>query len=178
MSETSIIEGIRRGDRAAMHTLYDMLSGYALATAMRYLGNHADAEDVTHDSFVKVFTQFHHYTYRGSGSLKAWVLRIVANESVNYLRRNSKLVFTDQIPDDKEENPPDITPIPPNVLTKMISTLPTGYRTVLNLFVFEQKSHKEIASLLGIKESTSASQYLRAKKMLAHMINEYTRSHE
>ena len=60
----------------------------------------------------------------------------------------------------------------------MISTLPTGYRTVLNLFVFEQKSHKEISSLLGIKESTSASQYLRAKKMLAHMINEYTRSHE
>ena len=178
MSEKSIIEGIRSGDRAAMHTLYDMLSGYALATAMRYLGNHADAEDVTHDSFVKVFTQFHHYTYRGSGSLKAWVLRIVANESVNYLRRNSKLVFTDQIPDDKEENPPDITPIPPNVLKKMISTLPTGYRTVLNLFVFEQKSHKEIASLLGIKESTSASQYLRAKKMLAHMINEYTRSHE
>ena len=178
MSEKSIIEGIRSGDRAAMHTLYDMLSGYALATAMRYLGNHADAEDVTHDSFVKVFTQFHHYTYRGSGSLKAWVLRIVANESVNYLRRNSKLVFTDQIPDDKEENPPDITPIPPNVLTKMISTLPTGYRTVLNLFVFEQKSHKEISSLLGIKESTSASQYLRAKKMLAHMINEYTRSHE
>ena len=60
----------------------------------------------------------------------------------------------------------------------MISELPDGYRMVLNLYVFEQKSHKEIADMLDIKESTSASQYLRAKKLLASKINNYLKNKE
>ena len=161
-----------------MRSLYDSLSGYAMATAMRYTGNRADAEDVVHDCFVKVFTHINNYTYRGSGSLKAWVLRIVANESINHLRKESKFVYTDQMPEDMDSEPPDLSLLPPDMLNKMISSLPSGYRTVLNLYVFEQKSHKEIARLLGIKENSSASQYLRAKKLLAHMINEYKRIHD
>lgn len=61
----------------------------------------------------------------------------------------------------------------PQALQEMIGQLPIGYRTVLNLYVFEDKSHQEIAQLLGIKESSSASQLHRAKQMLARQINEY-----
>ena len=68
---------------------------------------------------------------------------------------------------------PDVGTISMKILMDMIASLPTGYRTVFNLYVFEQLSHKQIARLLGIKESTSASQYLRAKRMMARKINEY-----
>ena len=63
--------------------------------------------------------------------------------------------------------------VPPKVLMEMVAHLPSGYRMIVNLYVFEGKKHKEIAQLLGIKESTSASQFLRAKRLLAKMINEY-----
>ena len=87
--------------------------------------------------------------------------------------RQSRITFVDEVPEDVSDDEPEVERVPPAVLTKMIGELPEGYRLVLNMFVFEQRSHKEIADLLGIKESTSASQYLRAKKFLAKKINEY-----
>jgi RNA polymerase sigma-70 factor (ECF subfamily) len=72
-----------------------------------------------------------------------------------------------------DEEPPDVTHIPPEVINRMIASLPTGYRIVFNQFVFEHKSHKEIAQELGIKENSSASQLLRAKRLLAKMIHQY-----
>ena len=59
------------------------------------------------------------------------------------------------------------------MIQQMIKSLPTGYRTVFNLYVFENKSHSEIAHLLGIKEKTSSSQFSRAKNLLASMIRQY-----
>ena len=84
------------------------------------------------------------------------------------------MTFTDHVPemtDDEEE--PDIGDVPMQVLMRMIHELPAGYRTVFNLYVFEQMSHKQIARELGIKESSSASQYLRAKRLLAKAIVEF-----
>ena len=80
------------------------------------------------------------------------------------------------MPDDADEGEPDVERVPPDVLTQMIGRLPVGYRVVLNMFVFEQMTHKEIARRLGIKENSSASQFFRAKQMLAKMINEYTKT--
>jgi RNA polymerase sigma-70 factor (ECF subfamily) len=78
----------------------------------------------------------------------------------------------------EQDEEPDIGDMPPNVLMEMIGRLPQNYRTVLNLFVFEQRSHKDIASLLGIKENTSSSIFFRAKRMLKKMIIEYKRQQE
>jgi RNA polymerase sigma-70 factor (ECF subfamily) len=179
VTERQIIEGIQQSNRQAMQEMYCQLAGYAMSTAMRYLSDQEAARDVLHDSFIKAYTKAHQFHYKGEGSLKAWVMRIVANESLNVLRQNAKIHFTDQIPDDEADQEPDIPPIPPDELNKMIQRLPSGYRTVLNLYVFEQKSHKEIAQLIGIKENSSASQFLRAKRMLAKMINDYkTHSHD
>lgn len=82
------------------------------------------------------------------------------------------------LPDKEEEEEPDVGSVPPGVIQKMIQALPEGYRTVLNLYAFEEKSHKEIAALLGITESTSASQLHRARAILARQINEYKKRTE
>jgi len=89
------------------------------------------------------------------------------------VRQKSRFTFVDEIPDAVDDDPPAVEKVPPAELTRMIGELPEGYRLVLNMYVFEQKSHKEIAQQLGIKESSSASQYLRAKKLLAKKINDY-----
>ncbi len=174
--EQKIIKGIADGDRKAMRVLYERLAGYAMAVAQRYLPHNDDAKDVVHDSFVKVFSHIGDFNYRGEGSLKAWVMRIVSNEAINMLRKTAKISFVSEFPDEPDEEPPDIESIPPEEINRLIGMLPPGYRTVLNLFVFEQKSHKQIAEILGIKENSSASQFLRAKKMLAKLIKEYHQS--
>lgn len=164
-----------------MRAMYDLLAGHVMATALRYLGNPDDCCDVLQDCFLKGFTRIHDFDYRGKGSLRAWMSRIVANESINHLKQQSRLTFlaeTDvEMPDD-DGPPPDMALIPPEVINRMIASLPTGYRVVFNQFVFERKSHKQIAQALGIKENSSASQLLRAKRLLARMINQYIQEHD
>ena len=99
----------------------------------------------------------------------------VVNESLDYIRRNGRFTFTDDIPDGAEEDEPEIDAIPDDVLMEMIGRLPDGYRVVLNMYVFGGMSHKEIAEKLGIKTGTSASQYFHAKKLLAKMIDDYNK---
>lgn len=172
-SEKELLDDIKGGSRDAMHRLYERYIGYAMAVALRYVPVRDDAEDVVQDSFVKVFSSISKFQYRGEGALKGWLLRIVANEAISFVRQQNRFSIVDEIPDDVEEDDPEVERIPPSVLTRMIGELPDGYRLVLNMYVFEQKSHREIAQQLGIKESSSASQYLRAKKLLARKIKEY-----
>ena len=79
----------------------------------------------------------------------------------------------EEIPDEADEEEPDVGGVPMEQLQRMIEELPVGYRAVFNLYVFEQLSHKEIAAVLGIKVNTSASQYSRAKKLLARRIKNF-----
>ena len=179
MTEQQIVNGVKNGDRKAMRAMYDLLAGYAMATAHRYLGDRDICKDVLQDAFLQAFTRIGDFSYRGEGSLRAWVTRIAANESINLLKRGQRITFLQtqdvEIPDDE---PPDINHVPPEVINRMIASLPPGYRVVFNLYVFEHKSHKEIAQLLGIKENSSASQLLRAKRLLAKMINQYNQEHD
>ena len=172
-AEELLVSRIKEGDRTAMRTLYDRYSGYVMAVALRYVPDRDDVQDVVQDSFVKIFTSIGSFSYRGEGSLKAWMGRIVANMSLDFLRKNKTLSFTSDLPNIADEPEPDIGGVSDEALMSMIARLPDGYRVVLNMFVFEQRSHKEIAEQLGIKESSSASQYLRAKKLLAKKINDY-----
>ena len=146
-----------------------------MATALRYVADRDDACDVVQDSFVKIFQSIGQFEYRGEGSLRSWVTRIVVNEALGLLRRKSGLTFTDDIPDTADDEEPDISQVSDEQLATLIAALPEGYRVVLNMYVFGEMSHKEIAAELGISPSTSASQFFHAKKMLARMINEYRR---
>ena len=168
-----MVKAILEGEQGAGRRLYARYSGQLMAIALRYMGNGEDAADVLQDAFVKVLTNINRFEFRGEGSLSAWMSRITVNEALNQLRHRAWLVHEELSDDEPPDEEPEVARVPPEVLMRMVGDLPEGYRTVLNLFVFEQMPHRQIARQLGIKESTSASQYLRAKRMLAHKIREY-----
>ena len=148
-NEIELIEGCRAGKDSARKELYTLYSKQMLAVCYRYTGDMDAAHDVLHDGFIKIFTRF---TFRGECALGTWVTRVMVTQAIDYLRRKhrfSQLVVSEE-------------------------QLPDGCRTVFNLYVFEEKSHKEIAELLHIKEHSSTSQLHRAKCMLAKRIKEYT----
>lgn len=164
------------GDNTATEWIYRRHVRYLSALCSRYITEDEDIKDVLQESFIKIFTSLDSFKYRGEGSLKAWITKITLNETLKFVRNNSRLPI-DSI-DDKDTNIADgdsmeTEDIPTDVLHQFIRELPDGYRTVFNLYVIDDKSHKEIAQLLGIKENTSASQLHKAKSMLARKIKHY-----
>ncbi len=178
--EKDLVREAARGDRSAMADLYGRNIGYLVAVCSRYISSEEDRNDVLQSSFVKIFSSIGRFEYRGDGSLRAWMTRIVVNEAIRYLREQTRSSHADerQMSDMAEEEDPEVEDIPVGVIQDMIRQLPDGYRTVFNLFVFEEKSHKEISAMLGITESTSASQFHRAKNILAKKIKEYRKTIE
>lgn len=174
LSELDILNKIRSGEASGMRLLYERYIGYLTAVCSRYVIDRAMVKDILQDAFVKVFSKLDGFEYRGEGSLKAWMSRIVVNDSLKSLRSAGRLKYVDELPDTEGDGDIEGMPeVPVRELAEMIKSLPDGYRTVFNLFVFEKKSHKEIAGLLGIKEDSSASQFFRARAMLAKKIKEY-----
>lgn len=177
ISEEELSLQCQRGDMQARRTLYERYGGGLMAICLRYIGDRETAEDVLHDGFLRIFQSIKQFSYQGEGSLKAWLSRVMVNEALGYLRKKNvqlqQEVLMTEILDVPDTDDSDLNDIPRSVLMKFISELPDGYRTVFNLYVFEEKSHKEIASLLGITEHTSSSQFYRAKSLLIKKINEY-----
>lgn len=151
-----------------------------LAVCYRYTGDMDEAHDVLHDGFIKIFSNF---TFRGECSLATWMTRVMMTQAIDYLKRKQRftqlVVSEEQLPDviDEASVAESGSGLSEEVLMKFVAELPDGCRTVFNLYVFEEKSHKEIARLLHIKEHSSTSQLFRAKCLLAKRIKEYT-AHE
>ena len=172
-NEIELIEGCRAGKDSARKELYTLYSKQMLAVCYRYTGD----MDAAHDGFIKIFTRF---TFRGECALGTWVTRVMVTQAIDYLRRKHRfsqlVVNEEQLPDVQDEASiaESGSGLSEEVLMAFVAELPDGCRTVFNLYVFEEKSHKEIAELLHIKEHSSTSQLHRAKCMLAKRIKEYT----
>ena len=173
-NEELLLNLVRKGDEQAMRILYCRNIRYLSAVCSRYIYEEEDIKDVLQDAFLKIFASIKSFEYRGEGSLKGWMTKITLNETLTFIKNNSRLRFVElkQEEIDKIEEP-NTEGIPPAVIHSMIRELPDGYRTIFNLYVIESKSHKEIAELLGIKPDSSASQLHRAKAMLAEKIKKY-----
>lgn len=173
-NEELLLNLVRKGDEQAMRILYCRSVRYLSAVCSRYIYEEEDIKDVLQDAFLKIFASIKSFEYRGEGSLKGWMTKITLNETLTFIKNNSRLQFVElkQEEIDKIEEP-NTEGIPPAVIHSMIRELPDGYRTIFNLYVIEGKSHKEIAELLGIKPDSSASQLHRAKAMLAEKIKKY-----
>ena len=172
---SDIVSRAQRGEIDALRSVYEQTVSYLSVVCSRYIADGEESKDILQDVYLKAFRSLDKFTYKGEGSLRAWISRIAVNEAVNRLREKKKLsVFNEDvaIPDIADDEPPDIESIAESDILEAIHSLPEGYRTVFNLYLFEKKSHKEIASMLGISEGTSASQYHRAKAMLAKKIKE------
>ncbi|MDL2304484.1 sigma-70 family RNA polymerase sigma factor [Bacteroides sp. OttesenSCG-928-D19] len=177
MEEFELSNLCRAGDNRARKELYERFSGRMFGICLRYTGDRDTAQDMLHDGFLKMYASFDKFTWRGEGSLRAWMERVLINSILQSFRKNdvmNRTIDIEEVSDLGEEpDPSDVETISQTVLMKFINELPDGYRTVFNLYTFEEKSHKEIAQLLGINEKSSASQLFRAKSVLAKKIKEY-----
>ncbi|MFI3303161.1 MAG: RNA polymerase sigma factor [Rikenellaceae bacterium] len=183
--DQNLIERVKRRDRAAQRELYDLYAGRLLSVSLRYVGRYDIAEDILHDAFIKVFRSIDSFIYRGEGSPRAWMERIVINTALEWLKAQKKIdvvSYNDDYMSTKVEfvdpTSDDIERVPQSEVLRFIADLPDGYRTVFNLYIMEGYSHREIAQELGINEKSSSSQLLRAKRLLATKINKYIRDNE
>jgi RNA polymerase sigma factor (sigma-70 family) len=171
MTEEAILHGCLQNNSAAQRALYEKYSSKMLVVCYRYGHNREDAEDMLQEGFIKVFAQIH--TFENRGSLEGWIRRIIIHTCINNLKKNKRfqesvdLIHATAV-QVREENIPSI--IQAKEVVECIRTLPIGYRTVLNLYAIEGFSHKEISDILDIEESTSRSQYTRAKAMLEDIL--------
>lgn len=168
-----ILEGCRRGRPSSQKELYEMLAPKMFAVCLRYMDSRDDAEDILQDGFVTLFTRLD--TYSGEGSFEGWARKIFVNTALMSLRKNDALKMSDDLEtawDVRSDVTTQIQNIGYKELTRMISSLPAGYRTVFNMYVIEGYSHKEISEELGISEATSRSQLMRARTMLQEKIKD------
>ena len=179
-NEMELIKECRAGSDSARKRLYTLYSNRMLALCYRYTGDMDAAHDVLHDGFIKIFTRFN---FRGESSLATWITRVMVTQAIDYLRKqkrvNQWMVYEEQLPDVPDHSETgDNSGISEEQLLAFVAQLPDGCRTVFNLYVFEEKSHKEIAGMLHIKEHSSTSQLHRAKCLLVKKINEYRKNEE
>jgi len=180
--EEALIKKAVNRDAGAIEALYDNYAPGLLTVCFRYCGNRNDAEDVLHDGFIKIIQHIHTFKIRSDGTIEAWMRRIMVNTALNFLRKRLKEKYfvdidpiLDKIDPYQEEiaDPEEIyLQVDRERIMQIICDLPAGYRTVFNLYVFEQYGHKEIAELLGCSENTSKSQLSKARALLRKKMNQ------
>ena len=155
----------------AQRKLYEHFAPSMLGVCFRYTKSQDDAEDVLQDGFVKVFK--HLKQYKSNGELGAWIRKIMVNTALNYLKTTRKyqydLLFDETPLHVVSTENPDVK-LQTKELAELIRQLPTGFQTIFNLHAIEGYTHVEIASMLGISDGTSRSQYARARGLLIEWI--------
>lgn len=171
MTEEKILKGCRENLATAQEVLYARFSPKMLGVCYRYAKNQEDAEDMLQEGFMKVFSQIRQF--KAEGSLEGWIRKIIVHTCINILKKNKK--FDDSVSlvyayglKLNEYNVSSL--LQAKQVVECVRLLPIGYRTVLNLYAIEGFSHREIGAILGIEESTSRSQYTRAKALLQEIL--------
>jgi RNA polymerase sigma-70 factor (ECF subfamily) len=171
VTEKEIIEGCLRQKRECQQELFRRYAGKMLGVCMRYARHQMEAEDVVQDAFIKVFD--HLNQFQNKGSFEGWIRRIVVNTALKTFDRKS---FTHEqygldVREDYSAAEPSVyAQLSEEELLGLIAQLPDGYRIVFNLYAIEGYSHAEVAEMLGVQESTSRSQLVKARKMLQAMV--------
>ncbi|MEQ8625188.1 MAG: RNA polymerase sigma factor [Vicingaceae bacterium] len=167
MSDEEMLKGCKANNAAAQKYLFDRYARIMTGVCMRYADSYAEAQDIVQDGFIKVFKKIG--TFSGTGSLEGWIRRIMVNTALDYLRsiKNERFnVSVDDVDYLLKEKQKIVSSMQAEDLLAVVRTLPTGYRTVFNMYAVEGYSHKEIGELLEISENTSKSQYSRARTLL------------
>lgn len=174
LPQNHLIEACKRGDRRAQYTLYGQYKHAMFNLAVRFMGDHAAAEDALQMAFLKAFQNLE--SYQGDATFGAWLKRIVINTCLNQLKkRRDEIGLSEElpnIPDEEDETNFEEVALKVEQVRKAIQALPEGYRAVLTLYLLEGYEHSEIAEILQISISTSKTQYQRAKKKLRKILTE------
>ena len=174
MEERQLIEGCVRGETWAQKKLYELHAPEMLSVCQRYVCNRETATDLLHDGFIKMFTKIH--AYSGTGSFKGWMRRVFVTTALEHLRRNDVLRFgvdVESIVNQAEETDVSVFEhLSNDDLLACIARLPDKNRTVFNMHAIEGYTFVEIAAELRINESTSRTQYAKARQLLQKMVME------
>jgi RNA polymerase sigma factor (sigma-70 family) len=172
--DKTLIRGCINGHESYRYELYRRYAGKMLPVCKRYAGNREEAEDYLQEAFIKVFDKLD--TFQFNGSLEGWVRRVVVHTCLNHLR--SRKLYLD-IPEDapyQDHHTPDaIHDMSEQELLQLVQSLPSGYRTVFNMYAIDGYDHAEIAEVLGINEGTSRSQLAKARMWLRNAIEKKTK---
>ncbi|MEL6141277.1 MAG: RNA polymerase sigma factor [Bacteroidota bacterium] len=172
MTEAEIIQGCKSGDRRAQKALYDRYAPKMLGIVRRYVSRLDEAEDLLVEGLFKALDKID--SYQEQGSFEGWIRRIVVNEALMYLRKNFALKqaadLSDINPSAFSIRPRAAEDLAAQDILDLLDQLPTGYRTVFNLYVIEGYKHREIAELMGVSINTSKSQLILAKQRLRKLL--------
>jgi len=165
-----IIELSKARNSQAQFQLYQLYSKAMYNICYRIMNNREEAEDMLQEAFTEAFMKID--TFRFESAFGAWLKRITINKCINALKkRKAELVYTETVPDSHQE---DENFIPAGLTTEQVQVamdeLPEGYRLVFSLFLLEGYDHGEIGQILGISESTSKSQYSRARQKIQDIL--------
>jgi RNA polymerase sigma-70 factor (ECF subfamily) len=170
--EFLLIAGCLREERWAQKQLYETYYGKLLGVCLRYSNNSEDARDILNEGYVKVFRYLERY--KVGTSLECWMRRIMINTSIDYYRKEMRHRSDDieaaqyKIAEDNDV----VSNYSAQEILKVIQVLPPAYRAVFNLYAIEGYSHKEVAESLGITESTSRSNLVKARVKLKELLTE------
>lgn len=170
MTDKELIEGCLREDARCQRAIFDRYAGLLLGVCRRYARHRAEAEDILQEAFIRIFDNLDRF--ENKGSFEGWLRRIAVNTALKYYQRKhftQELTGLEQLPD-APTAPDAYAQLGEEELLALIARLPDGYRIVFNLYAIEGYSHKEIADLLEISESTSRTQLLKARKLLQSQI--------
>ncbi|SJZ32491.1 RNA polymerase sigma factor [Sediminibacterium ginsengisoli] len=175
--QTAVVRKACKGDGESQSWLYRQYSKAMFNICMRMTGNRNDAEDVLQDAFILAFRNIHQL--KEPAQFGGWLKRIVVNECIRFSKKNLQWSDWDEKWDDslRNEEPEWWTTVSLELVHREIKGLPDGCRQVFNLYVLEDYSHRDIASNLGISESTSKSQYHRARQLLKERITKQLQIH-
>jgi RNA polymerase sigma factor (sigma-70 family) len=171
MEEVTLIKQCIDGNPRAQKALFDMFAPKMFSVCMRYVKDKMRAEDVLQDALVKIYSKLPEYKFEGV--FEGWIRRIVVNTCLDQLRKDQKFLKEIQVEEVSyriEQHEFIAEKLMADDLMKLIQSMPDGYRVVFNMFAIEGYSHKEISKELGVTESTSKSQYLRARAYLKDRI--------
>lgn len=172
MTEEELVQRCLDRDPVAQRALYESYSGLMMSLCRRYTESSDDAEDVLQEGFIKVFEKLHQF--KGAGNLGGWIRTVMVNTALIHIRKNKRWNQSEDILLHEELNAEVfgvLEELAAEELMKLIEAMPVGYRTVFNLFAIEGYSHKEISDLLEITESTSKTQFHKAKAFLKKNID-------
>lgn len=175
MTDKELIEGCLRKDPHAQKALFVRYAGTMMAVCIRYARHRLEAEDILQEAFIRVYDNLDRFQFKGA--FEGWIRRIVINTALkNYQRKqySQEQIGLENLPETSSE-PVAYAQLGEAELLDMITRLPEGYRLVFNLYAIEGYSHKEIADMLGIQESTSRTQLLKARKLLQSQIERQQR---
>jgi RNA polymerase sigma-70 factor (ECF subfamily) len=171
MSDEELVQRCIRKEPKAQEYLYKTFSGRMLGICSRYTDTIEEAEDIMQDAFIKIFNKID--GFKGNGSLEGWMKRIMVNTALDAFRKNKNFrhnIDIETIEYTSETHQHVLESMGAKDLLKLIKTMPRGFRTIFNLYAIEGYAHKEIADMLEISESTSKSQYSRARTYLQKIL--------